>query len=79
VNPNDDIVDRRFRLGPLHQFHSGRSRGLIRHNDCFHRNVSSALKRYDSVSDIVCARVAKSRAGSGCRVTSSSTPRANLK
>ena len=37
MNLNDDIVDRRLRLGPLHQRHPGRSRSLIRHHDRLHR------------------------------------------
>src|SRR5436189_4189552 len=37
MNLNDDVVYRCLRLGPLHQRHSGRSRSLVRHNDCLHR------------------------------------------
>jgi hypothetical protein len=37
MNLNDDVVYRCRRLGPLHQLHPGRSRGLVRHNDCLHR------------------------------------------
>src|SRR2546423_7809395 len=33
MNPNDDVVYRRFRLGPLRQRHPGRSRGLVGHHD----------------------------------------------
>src|SRR5262247_2971713 len=36
MNPNDDVVYRCWRLGPLHQLHPGRSRSLVRHNDCLH-------------------------------------------
>ena len=36
MNLNDDLVYRRFRLGPLHQRHPGRSRGLVRHHNRFH-------------------------------------------
>jgi hypothetical protein len=37
MNLNDDVVYRCLRLGPLHQLHPGRSRSLVRHNDCLHR------------------------------------------
>src|SRR5215472_12585686 len=33
---NDDVVYRWLRLGPLRQLHPGRSRSLLRHNDCLH-------------------------------------------
>src|SRR4051794_37451189 len=33
MNLNDDIVDRRLRLGPLHQLHPRRSSSLVRHHD----------------------------------------------
>src|SRR6185312_3586049 len=36
MNLNDDVVYRCPRLGPLHQLHPGRSRSLVRHNDCLH-------------------------------------------
>jgi hypothetical protein len=36
MNLNDDVVYRCLRLGPLHQFHPGRSRSMVRHNDRFH-------------------------------------------
>src|SRR4051794_36595893 len=36
MNLNDDVVYRCRRLGPLHQLHPGRSRSLVRHNDCLH-------------------------------------------
>jgi hypothetical protein len=32
MNLNDDVVYRCRRLGPVHQLHPGRSRGLIRHH-----------------------------------------------
>jgi hypothetical protein len=35
---DDDIVDRRRRLRPLHQPHPSRPSGLIRYHDRFHRN-----------------------------------------
>src|SRR6188472_2897705 len=38
VNLNDDVVYRCLRFGPLHQRHPGRSRSLVRHNDCLHVN-----------------------------------------
>src|SRR6476660_4250901 len=38
MNLNDDVVYRCRRLGPLHQLHPGRSRSLVRHNDCLHVN-----------------------------------------
>ena len=38
MNLNDDVVYRCLRLGPLHQLHPGRSRSLVRHNDCLHGN-----------------------------------------
>src|SRR2546429_6856261 len=38
MNLNDDVVYRCLRLGPLHQLHPGRSRSLVRHNDCLHVN-----------------------------------------
>ena len=37
MNLNDNVVYRGLRLGPLHQLHPGRSRSLVRHNDCLHR------------------------------------------
>jgi hypothetical protein len=36
MNPNDDVVYRRRRLGPLHQRHPGRSRSLVRHHNRLH-------------------------------------------
>jgi hypothetical protein len=36
MNLNDDVVYRCRRLGSLHQLHPGRSRSLVRHNDCLH-------------------------------------------
>src|SRR5215475_4748889 len=36
MNLNDDVVYRCRRLGPLGQLHPGRSRSLVRHNDCLH-------------------------------------------
>src|SRR5262245_32548189 len=36
MNLNDDVVYRCLRLGPLYQLHPGRSRSLVRHNDCLH-------------------------------------------
>src|SRR6185436_16283100 len=38
MNLNDDVVYRCRGLGPLHQLHPGRSRSLVRHNDCLHVN-----------------------------------------
>ena len=38
MNLNDDVVYRCLRLGPLYQLHPGRSRSLVRHNDCLHDN-----------------------------------------
>ena len=38
MNLNDDVVYRCRRLGPLHQLHAGRSRGLIRHHYRLHDN-----------------------------------------
>jgi len=38
MNLNDDVVYRCLRLGPLHQRHPGRSRGLIRHHNRPHDN-----------------------------------------
>ena len=38
MNLNDEVVYRWLRLGPLHQLHPGRSRSLVRHNDCLHGN-----------------------------------------
>jgi hypothetical protein len=37
MNLNNDVVDRRLRLGPLYQLHPGRSRRLIRHYNRLHR------------------------------------------
>jgi hypothetical protein len=37
MNLNDNVIDRRLRLRPIYQLHSGRSRVLIRYNDCLHR------------------------------------------
>src|SRR6516164_6730358 len=36
MNLNDDVVYRCRRLRPLGQLHTGRSRSLVRHNDCLH-------------------------------------------
>jgi hypothetical protein len=36
MNLNDDVVDRWLRLGPVHQLHPGRSRGLVRHHYRLH-------------------------------------------
>src|ERR1700756_2809283 len=41
MNVNDDVVYCCLRLGPLHQLHPGRSRSLVRHNDCLHDNPRS--------------------------------------
>src|SRR5246127_2699077 len=38
MNPNDDVVYRCRRLGPLHQLHPGRSRSLVRYHDRLHMN-----------------------------------------
>jgi hypothetical protein len=38
MNLNHHVVYRYLRLGPLHQLHPGRSRSLVRHNDCLHDN-----------------------------------------
>jgi len=38
MNLNDDVVYRCSRVGPLHQLHPGRSRSLVRYNDCLHVN-----------------------------------------
>jgi hypothetical protein len=43
MNPNDDVVYRCRRLGPLGQLHPGRSRSLIRYHDCLHGIVSSVI------------------------------------
>ena len=43
MNLNNDVVYRRFRLGPLHQRHPGRSRRLVRHHDRFHLNTSLCI------------------------------------
>jgi hypothetical protein len=40
MNLNDDVVYRYLRLGPLHQRHPGRSRGLICHHNRFHLDTS---------------------------------------
>jgi hypothetical protein len=37
MNLDNDVVYRRFRLGPLHQRHPGRSRSLIRHHNRLHQ------------------------------------------
>src|SRR5438093_6149238 len=42
MNLNNDIVYRRLRLGPLHQLHPGRSRGLVRHHNRLPRSPPSA-------------------------------------
>src|SRR5262249_44358417 len=36
MNPNDDVVYRCLRLWPLYQLHPGRSRRLVRYDDCLH-------------------------------------------
>src|SRR6185437_12011708 len=36
MNLNNDVVYRRRRLGPLGQLHPGRSRQIVRYNDCLH-------------------------------------------
>src|SRR5947209_4876021 len=36
MNLNDDVVNRRRRLGPLHQRHPGRSCSLVRHHNRLH-------------------------------------------
>jgi hypothetical protein len=38
---NNDVVDRRLRLGPLHQLHPGRSSSLISHYNRPHRSPPS--------------------------------------
>src|SRR5438552_950871 len=38
MNLNDDVVDRRLRLGPLHKLHPGGSRSLVRYDDRLHMN-----------------------------------------
>jgi hypothetical protein len=43
MNLNNDVVYRRFRLGPLHQRHPGRSRRLVRHHDRFHLDASLCI------------------------------------
>jgi hypothetical protein len=43
MNLNDDVVYGGLRLGPLHQLYSGRSRGLVRHDDCLHDDFSSVI------------------------------------
>src|SRR5215471_14017628 len=43
MNLNDDVVYRCRRFGPLHQLHPGRSRSLVRHNDCLHVNCLLVL------------------------------------
>jgi hypothetical protein len=45
MNLNDDIVYRCLRLGPLHQLHTGRSRGLFRRHDRLHRPPSCEALR----------------------------------
>jgi hypothetical protein len=45
MNLNDDLVYRRFRLGPLPQRHPGRSRGLVRHHNRLHPAPPYALIR----------------------------------
>jgi hypothetical protein len=40
MDPNDDVVYRCMRLGPLDQRHPGRSRSLARHHDRFHLDTS---------------------------------------
>ena len=52
MNLNDDLVYRRFRLGPLHQRHPGRSRGLVRHHNRLHPAPPCALIR--PVADFLC-------------------------
>src|SRR5438477_6798551 len=44
MNPNNDIVYRCLRLGPLHQLHPGRSRSLVRHHDRLHRPPPCVVK-----------------------------------
>jgi hypothetical protein len=46
MNLNNDVVDRRFRLGPLYQRHPGRSRSLVRHHDRFHLDTSVSALAY---------------------------------
>jgi hypothetical protein len=43
MNPNDDVVYRCLRFGPLRQLHPGRSRRLVRYNDCLHGIVSFVI------------------------------------
>src|SRR5256884_1690859 len=44
MNPNNDVVYRRLRLGPLHQLHPGRSRSLVRHHNRLHRPPPCVVK-----------------------------------
>jgi hypothetical protein len=74
MNPNDDIVDRGVRLGPLHQLHPGRSRSLVRHHDRLRRPplcqvlwqpTAAALQRIVSgrISDLRAAATLRRGAG----------------
>ena len=54
MNLNDDVVYRRLWLWPLYQLHPGRSRGLIRYHNCFHRNC--LLCRFSLWSNELSAR-----------------------
>jgi hypothetical protein len=45
MNLNDNLVYRRFRLGPLHQRHPSRSRELVRHHNRLHPAPPNAVIR----------------------------------
>ena len=53
VNLNDDVVYRSLRLGPLHQFHSGYPRSLIRDYDRLHDRPPFFLISKHSLNEVI--------------------------
>jgi hypothetical protein len=60
MNPNQNLVYRRLRLGPLHQRHPGRSRGLVRHDNRLHPAPPYAFIR--PLADLFSLRLVLKRA-----------------
>src|SRR5215218_5977972 len=77
MNLDDDVVYCCRRLGPLHQRHSSRSRGLIRHHDGFH--IASLSVCSVGVVTAVFARrwrISPSTQSGGTNLTAQFTPTA---
>ena len=62
---HDDVVDRCLRLRPLHQPHTGRSGGLVRHHDRSHVAITGMVPA-PQASSVGVSQVAPAPTGAAC-------------